>query len=79
MNKTLAARMAAIENATMARMFAAVETELAMMPPEDKRRIAAESDQGRNVAVIHSILCAMLAKHGLLQALDVLKDKQVKQ
>lgn len=77
MSKTFWARLAAVEHATMARMFAAVEHELSIMPEPEKRRIAAESDEGRNFAVIYRCLRDMLAKHGLLQALDVLKDRVV--
>lgn len=71
----LSKRLAIVENETMRRMFAAVDHELSIMPQVEKRRINAEYQRTNDPMVITRVMCEMLAKHGLLQAFDVLRDR----
>ena len=73
----LSKRMAAVENATIARIDKALDYELSIMPEPDKRRIYAEYQRTNDPMVITRVMCEMLDKHGLLQAFDVLKYRRV--
>jgi hypothetical protein len=77
MTKRLDKRLAVIERRAIEQIIKVVDYELAIMPSAEKKHWWSLSDNGNDLPAFTPCLEAMMAKHGLLQIFNVLKDKRI--